>query len=537
MNIVIPSAKIVPVELQNLGKLPAVIYPVNQRIVFDYIHEQYKEADFIVVCYENAEEVKLKLSRYNDTKIINLDTLKDLGYSIYCGIKDMTGKGIINFADTIVMDEWPTECENAFFYAQDDFSSTWTFFEELNGVIHSIIDKKQNNKSGRGNLFVGVFKFNHLEYLASCLEEALKNPQNEINSFYYALQLYSRKYKVTPVKTENWLDIGHADKYYNSQLEVKARVFNHIKIDKDRGILTKSSDDVEKFIGEIKWYLKLPTDIEYVRPRIFNYSMEYSAPYVSMEYYAYHTVHELFLYGDLTRNQWNDIFKRISFVCSDFRRYTVKEPKIFEALEEMYLTKTLKRLKQLENISDFKNFFTHEIIINGKKFLSLNDIIKKLKNLIPAMLFNVNEFCIIHGDLCFSNIMIDNNFSFIKLIDPRGKFGKFDIYGDQRYEFAKLLHSVEGKYDFIIKDLFEVNFNVSVPLINFKINDNKRDFDIYRIFLEVFENEIENLKTIELIESLLFFSMIPLHGESIKHQMVMLATACEILSKVEKITL
>lgn len=102
-------------------------------------------------------------------------------------------------------------------------------------------------------------------------------------------------------------DIGHEDKYYNSKLEVRAREFNHITIDKNRGILKKTSDDKDKFIGEIKWYLKLPADVEYVRPRIFDYSTSYVNPYVSMEYYAYHTVHELFLYGDLTLQQWVDI--------------------------------------------------------------------------------------------------------------------------------------------------------------------------------------------------------------------------------------
>ena len=33
MKLIIPSAKIVPEELQSLGKLPAVIYPINQGIV------------------------------------------------------------------------------------------------------------------------------------------------------------------------------------------------------------------------------------------------------------------------------------------------------------------------------------------------------------------------------------------------------------------------------------------------------------------------------------------------------------------------
>lgn len=117
-----------------------------------------------------------------------------------------------------------------------------------------------------------------------------------MSTFYYALQMYSKSYPMRAIATENWFDIGHEDKYYNSKLEVRAREFNHISIDKNRGILRKTGDDRDKFIGEIQWYLKLPSDIEYVRLRIFSYSTTYDDPYVSMEYYTYHTVHELYLY-------------------------------------------------------------------------------------------------------------------------------------------------------------------------------------------------------------------------------------------------
>ena len=41
-TLIIPSAKLVPEELQKVGKFPGVIYPVNQKIVFDYLYEQYK---------------------------------------------------------------------------------------------------------------------------------------------------------------------------------------------------------------------------------------------------------------------------------------------------------------------------------------------------------------------------------------------------------------------------------------------------------------------------------------------------------------
>ena len=66
MNLIIPSAKVVPEELQKLGKLPAVIYPINQRIVFDYLYEQYKDQveTIDIICYENADKVQRRLKNY-----------------------------------------------------------------------------------------------------------------------------------------------------------------------------------------------------------------------------------------------------------------------------------------------------------------------------------------------------------------------------------------------------------------------------------------------------------------------------------------
>lgn len=108
--------------------------------------------------------------------------------------------------------------------------------------------------------------------------------------------------------------------------------------------------------------------------------------------------------------------------------------------------------------------------------------------------------------------------------------------GDTRYELAKLFHSVDGKYDFIIKDLFEVSYDLENASLTHSIQDRKRDFDLYKVFLEIFKNEIgDDIKKIELIEALLFLSMIPLHGESLRHQMVMLGTGLDILNRVEDI--
>lgn len=537
MRLIIPSAKVVPEELQKLGKLPAIIYPINQRITFDYLYEQYKEKtnSIDIICYENADKVQRRLKNYlgDKVKIEILPELSDLGHTIYFGLKDAVGTVIVNFADTIVLDSVTGIEGNAFFCQEDYMSDTWTYFDEKDGTIVRIYDKEPIKEEIKKKLFVGVFQFTDAAYFRRCLEMAFEQESLQMSTFYYALQEYSKNYSMKAVLTNNWFDIGHEDKYYNSKLEVRAREFNHITIDKNRGILKKTSDDKDKFIGEIKWYLKLPADVEYVRPRIFDYSTSYINPYVSMEYYAYHTVHELFLYGDLTLQQWIDIFNRIRFVCDDFKRYTVQDDNIRPALEEMYLTKTLQRFEKMKKDERFITFFESPIVVNGVRYLSLNEIIIALEKAIPEMLYDVDTFNIIHGDLCFANIMVDSKFSFIKVIDPRGKFGTYDIYGDFRYELAKLFHSVDGKYDFIIKDLFDLDYNSETACINYRIQDRKREFDLYKVFLSTFATEIDcDLKKIELIEALLFLSMIPLHGESIRHQMVMLGTGLEILNRV-----
>lgn len=541
MKLIIPSAKVVPEELQSLGKLPAIIYPVGDKIVFDYLLEHYeKEVDFIdVLYYEMPEETACRLNAYLSDKVRLrcLTKLRDLGNTVYEGLEEQSSSVIINFADTIVFDRIQDAEEDCFYYAEEYASERWTFFEEEQGEITAVFDKSSNlDTKILRKVFVGVFKISDQSEFKRCLEKAFHEESRRMDSFYYALMLYSKIHPVKAVPTDNWFDIGHADKYYNSKLEVKAREFNHIIIDRDRGILKKFSDDKEKFVGEILWYLKLPADIEYVRPRIFSYSTSYGNPYVEMEYYSYHTLHELFLFGDLSYQQWLDIFKRIRFIYNDFGRYQVRGQEIRTSLEDVYLKKTLQRLEQLKNDERFQTFFNKEMVINGVKYLPLKEICRCLEKLIPEMLYDVEAFHIIHGDLCFANIMIDSNFSFIKVIDPRGRFGIYDIYGDQRYELAKLFHSVDGKYDFIIKDLFQLKAEPDRAVMEFLITERQRDYNLYEACLRVFKEEIgADLKKIELIEALLFLSMIPLHGESLEHQYVMLGTGVQILDRMADI--
>ena len=220
------------------------------------------------------------------------------------------------------------------------------------------------------------------------------------------------------------------------------------------------------------------------------------------------------------------------FIVEEFQSYKAPCDKAAaqSAAKAIYIDKTLQRLDRLRTNDDFKNFFTRKIIINGKAYPSLNEIISCLPDMVARLLFeNVEEyFSVIHGDLCLPNILIEAEHKFLRLVDPRGKFGDFDIYGDRRYDLAKLLHSLEGNYDFIIADKFKVSFHDTTIDYEFTL-----DFaEIRKIFFEVFKEQLKNLPALRLIEATLFLSMIPLHADSFSRQLVMLARGVELFETV-----
>lgn len=536
--ILFPTAKIVTQDLQDVGRFPAIIYPVDQMRMIDifkkYYFDDMKIADrFEIVTYEADENVRRKIGDINDIQIDKLDIMRDIGYSVWYGMEKSgiseEDRLIINFADVVDFSDISNEVSDRLYYAQEDISSKWIYFDYTGGEITRYYEKPLNSADvDTTNMLIGIFHISNPMLLKSLLWEEI-GTSADIDSFWRAVQRYSRLKPFEMVDTHEWFDIGHIDKYYDMKMAIKSRTFNHITIDKNRGILRKTSDDREKFIGEIKWYLKLPTDVEYTRPRIFSYSTEYETPFVSMEYYSYRTLHEIFLFGDLTEEQWCNVFRRIRFIINDYRRYSLRDKGIRTSLYEMYVTKTLERLNNV--IAEFDMLDADkEVVINGVKYLPLSRICELLPTVIEKKLCNIDEFHIIHGDLCFSNIMIDPSYSFIKVIDPRGKFGKYDIYGDSRYELAKLMHSIDGKYDYIIKDKFRCS--VENNKIEYQIVYNQ-NVDIYRCFERIFEDEMSREKEeIELIEALLFLSMAPLHKESRNQQYVMLSTGIELLNKV-----
>lgn len=547
MNVLlIPSATLVQADMRKkFGEVPPALVPLaDLSMIENILHKFDNKVDkSFVIAYEKKELLSRFIEARNlPVEVISLDELQDLGYTIRYGLEHITNKFdhvnrvVINFADTLVEDKIELNLGDSVFTAKVDSSDIWTYFKEDDGVITDLLDKETllenpDDVLKYEKIFVGNFSFVHPEYLLECLKNNTVS-DNKSDSFYKALITYSQKYHIHFYDCTTWYDIGHSDMYFKAKTGVAARSFNTISIDDKRGVLRKTSQNKAKLIDEIKWYLKLPDNIQYLAPRIYDYSLNYNSPYASMEFYGYHTLHESYLYGELPLVRWREIFKKLYFVINDMQKYSVKADKEIgkKALYDIYVQKTFDRLNQLKEQPEFSVFFDNNIIINNKEFKSLNYYLELLPKLVDDLVIGSFDgtFTIIHGDLCFTNILIEDNHTFMRLIDPRGSFGPFDIYGDPRYELAKLLHSLEGRYDFIIEDMFEVKKESN--RITYSMFDKNNA--VIEVFNNVFQDKLEDIIPIRLIEATLFLSMVPLHSDFINRQYIMLATGVMLLESV-----
>lgn len=544
--LLIPSALLVPPDMRNkFGELPTALFPLGNKTMIERLYDKYK--DIVDIIYIVVKRKQLLINDYINSKklpirIIELDELRDLGYTIQYGIEFIIRQEpsvdyvYVNFADSLLDEPIPVDNNDFIYYVTGMSTDEWTYFREKQGKIEIILDKclvggGDTSLGDVSNIFVGVFGFTNPHYFLELLKQ-YSNVQSDMDTFYQAIFTYSQEYPFTILHSQNWFDVGHSDNYSKATTSVAARSFNSIEIDEQRGILKKRSENKEKLVNEIRWYLRIPNKLQYLLPRVYDYSLDLTDPYVSMEYYGYHTLHESLVFGDLPLVKWQAIFQKLLFAINDMGKFTVTGERIqFEAaLRDIYLQKTFDRLDMMRNESDFHSFFENTITINGTEYRSLNEYIKMLPQLIEKLVVDtfIGQFNIIHGDLCFANILIEDTYDFIRVIDPRGKFGTFDIYGDARYELAKLMHTLEGKYDFIIEDMFDID--VIGNTIEYHVH--KQIDNITNVFLDVFRESIDNIQAVRLIEATLFLSMIPLHSDYKQRQFAMLATGVMLLEQV-----
>lgn len=348
-------------------------------------------------------------------------------------------------------------------------------------------------------------------------------------SFFDSLFVYSDQHTLTALIAEQWFDFGHADTYYQSRRRLTTqRSFNNLEI--SNRFVKKSSENSKKIEAEANWFQCIPIQMRLHTPAFLGFSKIESKSSYCLEYLYLPTISELFVFGRLSLNSWDHIFAAIDEVVTGLRSVEAP-PDAQERIQGLYSEKTFARLQEYEATSGVN--ITSPCRFNGSWLPSLKDIVLIAAATIPVA--SQEMLSLVHGDLCFSNILYDHRADLARVIDPRGldTEAQFFQYGDIRYDLAKLYHSVVGRYDHILAGHYTLVQNGPLDFtFNLPTDDATSSIENRFINRRFGGIGIEEAKALPIC-ILLFLSMLPLHSDRPDRQNAFLANALRLFKRLE----
>lgn len=301
-----------------------------------------------------------------------------------------------------------------------------------------------------------------------------------------------------------------------------SRQFNTVSLNCEKNTVLKTTTQTNILIDEINWYRNIPEAIKSYTPSLIDYSTDPKNPYLTISYIPHPTLSEFLLNHSEDDSLWERIFLQIEKLFDNFSRYLG----IFrvEDMRKMYISKTEKRNELFLNQNDIarKIYNKKSFILNGKVMKCPFITFEENKQSIEKIIYKA-RVRLIHGDLCFSNMLYDAVGDKIYILDPRGDFGTKGIQGDVRYDLAKIRHSLSG-YEKIINNKFDIQHNENkIDYLLFSTKEDRKLQQYWDIYLG---NSIQEIK---IIEALLYLSMLPLHYENPKRQLVLYSLGTELL--------
>ena len=226
-------------------------------------------------------------------------------------------------------------------------------------------------------------------------------------------------------------EFGLIEEY--DQLEaVKCRPFNRIRVQEDKLIKEPIDEQGEKLaVRERAWYEKAKNLGIPILPKI------YTTNPLTMEFIRGENIYECIC----DRERKETILKKLVEALHGLHK-SEHIPADSFSMKEAYYNKTMNRLASIEHLVSFAG--DERIVVNGKSCRNIYRVRRLLEKRLEEL--TCDAFSFIHGDCTFSNLMVRDGGDPV-LIDPRGYFGFTELYGDERYDWAKLYYSIVGNYD------------------------------------------------------------------------------------------
>ncbi|MAE67770.1 MAG: hypothetical protein CMJ18_26240 [Phycisphaeraceae bacterium] len=311
---------------------------------------------------------------------------------------------------------------------------------------------------------------------------------------------------------------------------IPSRHFNALSLHPYLPEITKTSHEAAKLGAEHHWYRSLPADLRSFAPRVLLFTVDGDMASLRLEYFGYGSLAEKLVYYHLSEDVWTSILASLLGIVQRFRAHRADHA-VDVCLKAMYGEKTVSRLDALRLQDPIWNRLLDapRITINGESVAGLPALHEFFERRVDDLVAS-DEITVVHGDLCFNNVLYDLVTKDVKLIDPRGAFGGGGrtIYGDPRYDVAKLRHSYCGGYDQIVAGSYRLADEGDLAF-RFSLHCDRR-VQRGRRFDDVVARFGYSVSDLRLIEALLFLSMLPLHRDSLQKQLALFVTAISRLN-------
>jgi hypothetical protein len=503
--------------------------PLYKRIISQYQNDGHG-VRMVFLLAPDAPELDIEPAETLRVDVVRLKESGSIGETVLAGLSSIAPGDavVVHMADTLLDIEGIPIGDAVYVQSRSDLYRWTSVSVDSAGGIRITNDREEVEPCGPRAVCVGLFSFEDGVRLAAELQRAIEQGSPRREPLFAALESYSSARPMVLRPTQRWWDCGHVDGYYESRLSYQnLRHFNSLSYDPVRGRVTKKSVSAEAFRKQVRWFKQVPDEVAAFLPRVFD-SSDGSDPFITMELLSIPTLGDLFVSQRLNLGAWNDVVRAVSCIQSCFAEKAVTSSLAQQLARAVYLEKTHSRLEEfISQDPSAKDYF----VSRGAEKWSIGRVQRTLSRFVEQSgLLNIDQLSPIHGDFCFSNLLYDPKVRLIKMIDPRGEFGVPGVFGDRRYDLAKLAHSYAGRYDFIVADLFSVELG-SQGQLHVHLQTNDYYTRVRSIFDAVLLPDSELRRQVYALQALLFLSMLPLHADKPRRQLAMLTIGLELYAQ------
>lgn len=493
MILLILSGAYISAEMQcEFGCIPPCMLPLGGKLLLEHqvqaieSSEKYLSLpdDYMLSGHEAEVLKSLKI------KVLRVNHEHSLGQSLYEALEKITINDRLNilFGDTLI--EPTSTLEGVSIGVSRGLGYyKWAVYDEGSSKFSSNAYERKIN-----DVFNGYLSSPNKETLDAALVDADFN-------FIDALNNISELKTAHLKRIQNWLDFGHLNTYYESRRNFTTeRAFNSLTF--QDGFLIKSSRRTGKLSAELNWFHSLPTELKLFTPVVA--PVDGGSGY-KIEYLNNLTISDIYLFCRGSSLLWKRI---ISSIFQFYDRCATHFPPSFgNDYDWDHLRKTRDRWNELPR----KTRSRLQAILATSN-CTIDDLFESIAYSEDEAKSGVLH--LIHGDLCFSNMMYDFRSNRVRVIDPRGcDYSDHKcVFGPGVYDIAKIGHSIIGRYDEIVAARYfsdALEQDNKIIFYDEHLNENAEI-----AFLSCVEERKVNLMLIYKQMIGLFISMLPLHADS-----------------------